>query len=72
MTLNIKIADKMCSKGKIKFCVKELKLEKRRPISFGDFINILIHCQGFWQTNIDMILTHFDYIISFTGHLKSF
>ena len=28
MTLNIKIADKMCSKGKIKFCVKELKLEK--------------------------------------------
>ena len=35
MTLNIKIADKMCSKGKIKFCVKELKLEKRLLISFG-------------------------------------
>ena len=35
MTLNIKIADKMCSKGKIKFCVKELKLEKCLLISFG-------------------------------------
>ena len=35
MTLNIKIADKMCSKGKIKFCVKELKLEKHRLISLG-------------------------------------
>ena len=38
MTLNIKIADKMCSKGKIKFCVKELKLEKYCLISFFYFV----------------------------------
>ena len=36
--IEYKIADKMCSKGKIKFCVKELKLEKRLLISFGGLI----------------------------------
>ena len=46
MTLNIKIADKMCSKGKIKFCVKELKLEKRLMISFWDLVELLILYHG--------------------------
>ena len=42
MTLNIKIADKMCSKGKIKFCVKELKLEKKSTDFFrGSNFSIL-------------------------------
>ena len=46
MTLNIKIADKMCSKGKIKFCVKELKLEKLLMISFWDLVELLILYHG--------------------------
>ena len=47
MTLNIKIADKMCSKGKIKFCVKELKLEKRLLISFGGITYHLLLLQNY-------------------------